>query len=116
MQLAATIIAVLLALAFLVIGGAKIAGVPAMREAADHFGIPFNKFRSIGVLEIAGALGILIGFANKTLGIAAAIGLFLLLIGAVASHIRVRDPFVKLVPALVLGVLAAAYVWLRLTL
>ncbi|HEV3153177.1 MAG TPA: DoxX family protein [Candidatus Baltobacteraceae bacterium] len=115
MHIAATVIGVLLALAFLVIGGAKIAGVSTMREAASHFGIPYNTYRAIGVLEIAGALGVLIGFVNKALGIAAGIGLFLLLIGAVASHLRVRDPFVKLLPALVLGVLAVAYVWLRIT-
>jgi len=114
MTIAADVIAVLLALAFLAAGGAKIAGAPMMRESASHFGIPFNQYRGIGVLEIAGVLGLAIGFANKNLGIAAAICLCLLVIGAAITHLRAGDSLGKAMPAVVLAILCAAYVWLRL--
>ncbi len=114
MQIVINVIGALLALAFLIVGGAKIATVPAMRESASHLGLSVNVYRGIGVLELAGALGLLIGLSNKSLGIAAAIGLFLLLIGAIGSHVRARDSVAKLVPALVLGALAAVYIGMRL--
>ena len=116
MQIATGVIAVLLAIAFLAAGGAKIAALPLMRESANHLGIPYTAYRGIGVLEIAGVLGLAVGFANTGIGVAAAIALFLLLIGAIGSHLRSGDPFAKTAPAVVLGVLAAAYIGLRLAL
>ena len=116
MQIAAAVIAVLLAFAFLAAGSAKIAGLPFMREAANHLGVPFTAYRGIGTLEIAGALGLALGFANKGIGVAAAIGLCLLMLGAVGSHLRSGDSLAKAAPALVLALLAAAYIGLRLAL
>ena len=116
MQIATCVIAVLLAFAFLAAGGAKIAALPLMRESANHLGISYSAYRGIGVLEIAGVLGLAVGYANKDIGVAAGIGLFLLLIGAVGSHFRSEDSFARMTPALVLGVLAAAYIGLRLAL
>ena len=38
-------LSVLLALACLGPAGAKLAGAPALRESAAHFGIPWNRYR-----------------------------------------------------------------------
>ncbi len=52
-----------------------------MVEAAAHVGFPVSSFRIIGLVEVAAAAGLLIGLAWAPLGIAAAAGLVLLMIG-----------------------------------
>ncbi len=114
MSLAPGVIGVPLALAFVGAGGAKLAGAAVMRESATHLGVPFTTYRALGALELAGALGVAIGFSNASIGIAAASGLGLLMIGAVATHVKAGDSIGTFAPALTLGVLAAVYVSLRL--
>ena len=57
----------------------------------------------------------LIGLAWAPLGIAAAAGLVLLLIGAVVVHVRAKDPVAAMVPVLVLAVLSVVTLVLRIT-
>jgi hypothetical protein len=45
----------------------------------------------LAVLKIAGAVGLLIGIVVPALGVAAAAGLVLFFVSAIAAHIRVRD-------------------------
>jgi DoxX-like family len=45
----------------------------------------------LGILKIAGAVGLLIGIAVPALGVAAAVGLVLFFVAAISAHIRVRD-------------------------
>ena len=54
-------------------------------------GVPARYFPVLAGLEIAGAVGIVLGLWVAPLGIAAAIGLVGYFIGAVAGHLRVRD-------------------------
>lgn len=56
-----------------------------------RLGVGSTMTRSIGALEIAGALGLMAGLWFKPLAVAAAAGLTLLLIGAVGFHLRARD-------------------------
>ncbi|MFF0456487.1 DoxX family protein [Nocardia africana] len=100
----------LLVLGFLPIGAANVLAVAAMRERAEHLGYSVAAFRGIGVLQIAGALGIVGGFVWWPLGAAAGIGLVLLMIGAVISHVKVGDGLGEYAPAIGVGVLALAYV------
>jgi hypothetical protein len=51
-----------------------------------------TAWRTIGVLECAGAVGVLIGIAVAVLGVLAAGGLVALMIGAIANRVRVHDP------------------------
>ena len=52
-------------------------------------------------------VGVIAGFALPPLGIAAAIGLILLLLGAAAAHLKERDPLPRvLFPLLVAGITA----------
>ena len=98
---------IVLAVAFTGAGLSKLTGQSAMRSAADHFGIPWVRYRGIGLLELAGAVGVLVGFALTALGAAAAIGLTLLMVAAVATHRRAGDSAGQMAPAAVLGVLSA---------
>ena len=54
-------------------------------------GVPERHFPVLAALELAGALGILIGLWLAPLRIAAAAGLVLYFVGAVIGHLRVGD-------------------------
>jgi DoxX-like family len=94
-------------MAFTAAALSKLTGLSPMKQAADHFGIAWERYRGIGVLELAGAGGVLLGFAVTAIGAAAAIGLPLLMIAAVSTHRRAGDPPAQMAPAAVLGVISA---------
>ena len=102
-------LSVVLAAVCLMPGMAKILGLPKMRESAAHFGIPWRAYRLIGVAELAAATGVLAGLFWHVLGLAAASGMALLLIGALASHRRAGDALREAVPAVVALAVAALY-------
>jgi hypothetical protein len=55
-------------------------------------GVPSSWLPVLGTLKLAGAAGILLGLAGvRYLGIAAAAGLVLFFLGAVAVHLRARE-------------------------
>ena len=89
---AADVLSVLVGLLFLVTGGVKVVGLPQSLAIRDHFGMAPQLWRVIGVLECAGAVGALLGIEVRALGLLALAGLAALMLGAVASRIRVRDP------------------------
>ena len=102
------ILAILLALAFGAAGAQKLAGAKMASDSAAHLGIPFGRYRLIGVPELLGAIGLLVGLAVWPLGVAAAAGLVVLMAGAVIFHIRAGDKIAGFGPALALGVLSLA--------
>jgi hypothetical protein len=112
--IAVIVLSVLLAVAFLGAGGAKLAGAQQMRDAAQHVGFSFRSYQGIGALEAAGGVGLLIGLAWAPLAIAAAAGLTILMIGAVAVHLRAKDSVAQFGPAALLAVLAAVTLVLRI--
>jgi hypothetical protein len=100
----------LCALVMVAAGIGKVTGQPAMRASADHFSIPWDRYRLIGFAEIAGALGIVLGIWSKGVGLAAGLGAVALLAGAVMFHVRFRDAIKVAAPALVALAVAATYV------
>jgi DoxX-like family len=106
---ATPVLAGVLVVAFVLLGSAKLAAVPAMRARAEHVGFTVDAYRRIGALEILAVVGILVGVAFPVLGALAAAGLVLLLGGAVVTHLRNGDAVREVAPAVVLGVVAAVY-------
>jgi hypothetical protein len=105
----AELLAIVLAVVFGVLGIAKLVGAPPMRTAARHLGFSVGRYRLIGALELAGAVGLLAGLVVPALGIAAAVGLGLLLIGAGTAHVLHRDGAPRVALPLVLVAVVAAY-------
>ena len=64
----------------------------------------------VGSLEIAGALGLLVGQIFPPLKIAASAGLFLLMLCGLWARWRIRDPWYAMLPAFVLAVVNLAIV------
>ena len=108
-MIATSILAGLLVVAFAALGSAKLAAVPAMRARAKHVGFSVSAYRRIGALEILAVVGLLVGAFEPVIGAMAAVGLLLLLGGAVLSHLRSGDGVRELVPAIVLSVLTLTY-------
>lgn len=105
-----TLLAAVLIAVFGVLGTAKLAAVPPMRTAAHHLGFSTDQYRVIGALELAGVLGIVIGFVVTPIGVAAGVALGLLMVGAVAAHVVRREPVPRIAPALVVAAVVAGYV------
>lgn len=63
---------------------------------------------SVGALELGAAAGLLVGLVDGRIGLAAAAGTALLMLGALAAHLRVRVAGPALVPPLVVLALALA--------
>lgn len=64
---------------------------PKITEGLKALGVPDNWFLPLGLVKIAGALGLLAGIAYRPLGIAAATGVVLYFLGAVMTHVRGGD-------------------------
>src|SRR5262245_51825995 len=114
MFVALIVLSGLLALAFLASGGQKVLGSAQVEQTAHHLRVPLNGYKAIGALELAGAAGLIIGIFWPPLGIAAGIGLFLLVVGAVITHVRVGDGAKQYGTAVVFAVLLIGLVYLRL--
>src|SRR5271165_6116496 len=109
MSAATVVITVLTALLFFAAAAMKLTGQEHSLATRDHLGIDPARWRLIGLLEIAGATGALVGLAFRPLGIAATAGLVLTSLGAIAAHVRMgnlRSEGAAAVLALVLSVAA----------
>jgi hypothetical protein len=76
-------------------GIVKVAGVKASLEQREALGVSPGLWRTIGVLELLGVLGVAgawFGVVPVWLGQAAAVGFVLLILGAVATRIRAKSP------------------------
>ena len=70
----------------------KLAGNPmVVKIIHETVGVPMKYFPLLAACEIAGALGLAVGFLYPPLGAAAAVGLVVYFVGAVVSHLRVGD-------------------------
>jgi uncharacterized membrane protein YphA (DoxX/SURF4 family) len=87
----------------------KLLGHPKMRQSAAHFAIPWPRYQLIGAAELAAAAGVLIGLWWHPLGVAAAAGMVLLLLGAVITHRRAADNGKEAASALVALAITLAY-------
>ncbi|MFF0243123.1 DoxX family protein [Rhodococcus pyridinivorans] len=103
------VLAVLAALPFTVFGLAKVTGRLGMLERAAHLGFTEAAYRRIGVLEIFGAAGLLVGLAFPVIRSAAAGCLLVLAVSGAALHLRSGDGSKGAAPALVAAMLVVLY-------
>ena len=108
-------LSLLLAAVYLLPGAGKILGHPKMRQSAARFGISWPRYRLIGVAELAAAAGVLIGLWWHPLGLAAAAGMALLLLGAIIAHRKAADSAKEMAPAWLALLLTLAYLIIALT-
>lgn len=95
--------------AFAALGAAKVAKTPAMVARAGHVGLSVARYQLIGLAELAGALGLLLGLAYAPLGYAAGAGLVALMAGALLTHARQGDSPGEMAPAVLFAAGTVAY-------
>lgn len=115
MFIVAIILAAILGVAFISAGVMKLTGAEAMADAPAHLGISPGLWRIIAILEILGGVGVVLGLAGSLgwLGIAAGVGLALMGDGAFIYHKRAGDGPGEFMPAIMMSLVACAYVLFR---
>jgi uncharacterized membrane protein YbjE (DUF340 family) len=113
MFVATVIVSVLLAalLAFSAIR--KLTHREEVVQSYARAGVPEDKLNYLAIILLAGAAGLILGLVWAPIGVAAAIGVILYFLVAVAFHIRANDAQ-HLPTPLALAVIAAASLILRL--
>lgn len=98
-----------LAIIFIAVGAAKVAHAGMMEQTFQHFGYSTSFMVLIGVVEIAGGIGLMI----HRLVFWSALGLCGIMLGAIVSHVQ-YDPVYMALPAFLvlclLGYLLVHYV------
>ncbi len=106
------ILAVVLALTFGFAGVSKLTSQLAMVDMFTRFGYALWFMYFIGAAELAGALGLVFGtILNAKLLRLAALGLSVIMVGAIVSHL-IYDSLVVAAPATVLLVLLVCFLYM----
>jgi DoxX-like family len=72
----------------------------SLREEFAVYGLPFWFMCVIGALKVGLALALLVAIWIHSLAQPAAIGMGVLMLGAFAMHLKVKDPMQKALPSL----------------
>lgn len=78
----------------------------SMKEEFEAYGLPPWSMSVIGCLKVSLAILLIAGVWFPSLAKPAAIGTAVLMAGAVAMHVKVKDPMMRSLPALALLVLS----------
>jgi hypothetical protein len=99
--------------AFGLLGVTKLSHEERFVQGYVRVGVPEDKLDYLAIILLAGAAGLVLGLFWAPIGVAAAIGVVLYFLAAIASHIRADDT--EHLPApLVIAAIAAATLILRL--
>jgi hypothetical protein len=111
MFVAAAIHSSLVAVLLVASGRGKLVKNPQQMKVIATVGFPEEKLWLLAAAEIAGAAGIVGGLFWWPIGVAAAIGVVLYFVGAIGSHLRVKDK--KFTAALVMLLVTVGVLVLR---
>ncbi|MBP3086594.1 DoxX family protein [Mycolicibacterium fortuitum] len=101
MQVAVVVVSIALAALFGIAGFVNILYLEKARHESEHLQISPRLSRFVGMCQLTGAIGLSAGLFWPVLGAAAAVGLMLLMVGAVVVHRRVGDSARAALPAVV---------------
>lgn len=110
MEILGWILQGVLAAVFLMAGGTKLMGAKMHVENFTKWGLP-QWFRSVtGLVEVAAAMLLIIGFWQADLVLIGALLLVACGVGGVITHMRVKDSMKDTMPIGVLGLIALVLV------
>jgi len=105
-----TIFAIILAVVYFATGVPKLINAKPVVEQFEEFGLNRNIRYGVGVAEVAAAIGLFI----DALDALAAIGMVLMMIGAIYFHRRAGHQLQDSVPAVVVLIASAVFVALSI--
>ena len=105
-----TIFKYILSILFAFAGMAKLFSAKPIKGQFEEFGLPSKVMLLVGALEVLGAIGLQL----EKWSFYAAIGLLLLMFGAVGNHLKVKHPISKVAPSFLLLIALAVYLYLNL--
>ena len=73
----------------------------SMREEFEVYGLPDWTLYMVGFLKVAFSVGLLAGIWLPELVVTSAAGIAFFMFFAILMHIRVKDPIVKSIPAII---------------
>jgi hypothetical protein len=114
MSVLTAIVTVLAAALFAAAAWVKFVGEEHAMSTRDRLGVQPERYRMIGVCELAGAVGAVAGLGFRPLGIAALAGLVAVALGACAAQVRLRNPLAEARPAILALVLSVGALVLQL--
>ena len=92
---------------------AKFMKVSQIMESMAHVGVKPALIPVLGVLEVLGTLGLVLGIWMRSLGVLSAVCLALYFFGAVVSHIKVKSKLADGIPAFMIMAIAIAVAYLE---
>ena len=108
MSVVLIVLSVVLALMLLMAGALKLLGAPAamvdeLRGNFDRLGVSHSLMRLIGAAEVGLAVLLVVAVVvgSELLALLAGIGALVVLLGALVSHLRVKDTVSQYAPVLV---------------
>jgi hypothetical protein len=88
-------------------------GAGSIEEEFERYGFPDWVRVVVGSTKLALAAALLVGVVYAQVAVPSAVLMGVLMLGAIAAHVRVRDPLVKSLPAvgmlLLSGIVVVAY-------
>jgi len=114
MDILTLILSVLLGLIFLFGGVGLLRDQDPMATTVRGLGVGSSLQRVIGVLKVLGGIGVVAGLLVQPLGIAAAVGIAALMVGAIGFHVKAGDTVKATAGAAVMLVIAATVTTVQL--
>jgi uncharacterized membrane protein YphA (DoxX/SURF4 family) len=96
-QMMFIILNLICAISFIGYGASCLVAAHMVREF-ERFGLPHYR-KLTGILQLVGAVGLLIGFQFPTIGALAAGGLALQMLAGFGVRLKIRDHFMSCIPA-----------------
>jgi uncharacterized membrane protein YkgB len=85
----------------------------SLKEEFAEYGLPEWMFLLVGALKIVAGIALIVGLWMPRLVLPAAGVVVVLMVGALTMHVKVRDPWIKSLPAFLMLLMSAGILLLR---
>ena len=88
MEIARIILSIVLALLLISTGSGKLAGLASSHQIRDSIKVSARVWKMIGAFELVVVVGLVVGIWLPQVGLIAAVGVVLVMIGAIVTRVR----------------------------
>lgn len=114
MAVFAALASIPLVIVAVVAGLSKVRGSEKVSAELARLGVPQPRVRLIGIVDLVGALGLVVGIVVPAIGAVAALGWLAYWIAAIVLHRKAGDPYDRLGGPLLFALLSAIVLGLQL--